>query len=143
MTNLAGSGSGSIRQRHGSADPDPDVKQSQQFLGMVKFYRRFQPGITDTLKGDPKTLEWPPCRHFPGGQGRPGGPGTFSTPRPERRALPGYGRLRHPCGRHFAAADRGELAATGFLLKEAVRGGHPILNLRQRADGRFQRSPKF
>jgi hypothetical protein len=26
--NIAGSGSGSIRQRHGSADPDPDLHQN-------------------------------------------------------------------------------------------------------------------
>jgi hypothetical protein len=47
--------------------PPQDVKQLQQFLGMVNFYRRFLPGIartlqtlTDALKGAPKTLEWPP-----------------------------------------------------------------------------------
>ncbi len=45
--------------------PPQDVKQLQQFLGIV-FYRRLLPGIartlqplTDTLKGTPKTLEWP------------------------------------------------------------------------------------
>ncbi len=39
-----------------------------QFLGMVNFYRRFLPGIapmlqplTNALRGDPKTLEWPPA----------------------------------------------------------------------------------
>jgi hypothetical protein len=48
--------------------PPQDVKQLQQFLGMVNFYRRFLPGITrtlqpltDALKGAPKTLEWPPA----------------------------------------------------------------------------------
>jgi hypothetical protein len=48
--------------------PPQDVKQLQQFLGMVNFYRRFLPGIartlqprTDALRGDPKTLEWPPA----------------------------------------------------------------------------------
>jgi hypothetical protein len=47
------------------------VKQLQQFLGMVNFYRRFLPGITstlqpltDALRGDPKTLEWPPTTTF-------------------------------------------------------------------------------
>ncbi len=47
--------------------PPQDVKQLQQFLGMVNFYRRFLPGIartlqplTDALKGAPKMLEWPP-----------------------------------------------------------------------------------
>jgi hypothetical protein len=46
------------------------VKQLQQFLGLVNFYRRFLPGIacmlqplTDALKGDARNLEWPPCRH--------------------------------------------------------------------------------
>jgi hypothetical protein len=51
--------------------PPQDVKQLQQFLGMVNFYRRFLPGIartlqplTDALRGDPKTLEWPPAAAF-------------------------------------------------------------------------------
>ncbi len=59
-------------QRHVQAisdfPPPQDVKQLQQFLGMVNFYRRFLPGIarmlqplTDALKGAPKTLEWPPA----------------------------------------------------------------------------------
>ncbi len=58
-------------QRHVQAisyfPPPQDVKQLQQFFGMVNFYRRFLSGIartlqplTDTLKGTPKTLEWPP-----------------------------------------------------------------------------------
>jgi hypothetical protein len=41
------------------------IKQLQQFLGMVNFYRRFLPRIaatlqplTDLLRGNPKTLEW-------------------------------------------------------------------------------------
>jgi hypothetical protein len=44
------------------------VKQLQQFLGMVNFYRRFLPGIartlqplTDALNGAHKALEWPPA----------------------------------------------------------------------------------
>ena len=51
--------------------PPQDVKQSQQFLGMLNFYRHFLPGIartlqplTDALKGAPKTLEWPPAAAF-------------------------------------------------------------------------------
>jgi hypothetical protein len=47
-----------------------DVEQSQ-FLGMVNFYRHFLPGftctlqpLTDALRGDPKTLEWPPAAAF-------------------------------------------------------------------------------
>jgi cleavage and polyadenylation specificity factor subunit 1 len=59
-------------QRHMQAisdfRPPPDVKQLQQFLGIVNFYRRFLPGIartlqplTDALKGIPKMLEWPPA----------------------------------------------------------------------------------
>jgi hypothetical protein len=46
------------------------VKQLQQFLGMVNFYS-FLPGIartlqplTDALRGDPKTLEWPLAATF-------------------------------------------------------------------------------
>jgi hypothetical protein len=55
-------------QRHVQAisdfPPPQDVKQLQQFLGMVNFYRRFLPGIAltlqplvDALKGAPKTPE--------------------------------------------------------------------------------------
>ncbi len=62
-------------QRHVQAisdfPPPQDVKQLQQFLGMVNFYRRFLPGIarmlqplTDAFKGAPKTLEWPPAAAF-------------------------------------------------------------------------------
>ncbi len=47
------------------------MKQLQQFLGLVNIYRRFLPGIgrtlqplTDALRGDPKTLEWPPAAAF-------------------------------------------------------------------------------
>jgi hypothetical protein len=59
-------------QRHVQAisdfSPPQDVKQLQQFLRMMNFYRWFLPGIartlqplTDALKGAPKTLEWPPA----------------------------------------------------------------------------------
>jgi hypothetical protein len=61
-------------QRHAISDfssAPQDVKQLQQFLGMVNFYRRFLPDIartlqplTDALRGDPKTLEWPPTAAF-------------------------------------------------------------------------------
>jgi hypothetical protein len=57
--------------------PWEDVNQLQQFLGLVNFYRRFLPGIartlqtlTDALKGDPRTLEWPPATNtFPAAKG--------------------------------------------------------------------------
>ena len=46
--------------------PPADLKGLQRFLGMVNFYRRFLPGVartlkplTDLLKGNPKSLEWP------------------------------------------------------------------------------------
>jgi hypothetical protein len=62
-------------QRHVQAisdfPPPQDVKQLQQFLGMVNLYRHFPPGIahtlqplTDVLRGAPKTLEWPPAAAF-------------------------------------------------------------------------------
>jgi hypothetical protein len=45
--------------------PPSTVKQLQQFLGMIHFYRRFLPKIaatlrplTDLLRGNPKTLDW-------------------------------------------------------------------------------------
>ncbi len=62
-------------QRHVQAisdfPPPQDLKQLQQFLGMVNFYSRFLPGIartlqplTDALQGAPKTLEWLPTAAF-------------------------------------------------------------------------------
>jgi hypothetical protein len=62
-------------QRHVPAisdfPPPQDVKQLQQFLGMVNFYRRIFPGIartlqplSDALRGNPKMLEWPPASAF-------------------------------------------------------------------------------
>jgi hypothetical protein len=56
-------------QKHVSAvqefPPPANLKQLQQFLGMVNFYRRFLPAIartlkplTDLLKGNPKHLVW-------------------------------------------------------------------------------------
>jgi hypothetical protein len=45
--------------------PPTTIKQLQQFLGMINFYRRFLPKIaatlrplTDLLRGSPKVLEW-------------------------------------------------------------------------------------
>ncbi len=45
-----------------------EVKQIQQFLGMMNFFRHFLPGIacrlqplTDALCGDPKKLSWSPA----------------------------------------------------------------------------------
>ncbi len=47
--------------------PPADIKQPQQFLGLVSFYRRFLPSaartlkpLTDLLRGNPKRLEWSP-----------------------------------------------------------------------------------
>jgi len=47
--------------------PPTSVKQLQQFLGLINFYRRFLPSIartlkplTDLLRGNPKGLDWPP-----------------------------------------------------------------------------------
>ncbi len=47
--------------------PLADIKQLQQFLGLVNFYRRFLPSaartlkpLTDLLRGNPKRLEWSP-----------------------------------------------------------------------------------
>jgi hypothetical protein len=44
------------------------VKQLQRFLGLINFYRRFLPHagailrpLTDSLKGNPKTLHWTPA----------------------------------------------------------------------------------
>jgi hypothetical protein len=52
--------------RHTQEFPPPtELKQLQQFLGLVNFYRRFLPSaakilkpLTDLLKGNPKRLEW-------------------------------------------------------------------------------------
>jgi hypothetical protein len=48
--------------------PPTDLKGLQRFLGMVNFYRQFIPSVarilqplTDLLRGNPKTLTWPPA----------------------------------------------------------------------------------
>jgi hypothetical protein len=73
MTNIAGSGSGSIRQRHGSADPDPDMKQLQQFGEFLQAvptrYCIHVAALTNALKGDSKTLEWPLAAAFQAAKG--------------------------------------------------------------------------
>jgi hypothetical protein len=116
-------------QRHVQAisdfPPPQDVKQLQQFLGMVNFYRCFLPGIartlqplTDALRGAPKTLEWLPATAF----------------RAAKAALAAAVPLAHPasnvvlslatdastCRRCASTAQRGELAAASVLLQEAV-----------------------
>jgi hypothetical protein len=118
--------------------PPQDVKQLQQFLGMVNFYRRYLPGIartlqplTDTLRGAPKTLEWPPA--------------TTAAFRAAKAALAAVVPLAHsaPNAVLSLATDasdthvrgvlqqfnQGELAAPGVLLQEAVGGGHQVLHL--------------
>ncbi len=124
-----------------------DVKQLQQFLGIVNFYRRFLTGIartlqplTDALQGAPKTLEWPPPSERP----RPPWQLRYhGAPRPERCALPSNRRLWHTCRRRASTAQVGELAAASVLLQEAVGGRHQVLHLRQRAVGQLQRGQTF
>jgi hypothetical protein len=126
--------------------PPQDVKQLQQILGMVNFYRRFLPGIahtlqplTDALRGAPKTLEWPPAAAFGAA----------------KAALAAAVPVAHPCSpwqqtppthtrwRRASTAKRREFAAAGVLLQEAVGGGHQVLHLRQGAAGRIQRGQTF
>ncbi len=83
------------------------------------------------------------CPHFAAHYGRTQRgsqePGVAPLPPlPSRR--PGA-PWRHPCGRRLTAAGRKEMAATGILLIEAVRGGHSVFNIQQRAAGCFQRGP--
>ena len=122
-------------QRHVQAisdSPSPqDVKQLQQFLGMVNFYRRFLPGIarmlqplTDALKGTLKTLEWLPAAAFGAAKA------TLAAAVPERRALFHNRCLGHPTRRRASTAERREMAATGVLLQEVVGGKHQVLHLR-------------
>jgi hypothetical protein len=65
------------------------------------------------------------------------------SPRPEQCALPSNRRFRHTRRRRASTAQRGELAAAGVLLQEAVGGGHQVLHLRQGAAGRLQRGQTF
>ncbi len=68
-----------LLQRHLQAisdfPPPQDVKQLQQFLGMVNFYRSFLPGIPRTLQLLTDTLKVPPrhwsCRRPPPPSERP------------------------------------------------------------------------
>ncbi len=127
--------------------PPQDVKQLQQFLGIVNFYRSFLLGIAPTAhrraQGGPQDAVVAAGRHLQSGQGRPGGRSTTGTPSPKRRALSSNRRLRHTRRRRASTAERRELAAAGVLLQEAVGGGHQVLHLRQRAAGRIQRGRHF
>ncbi len=140
-------------QRHVPANsefPRPqDVKQLQQFLGMVNFHRHFLPGITrmlqpitDALRGDPKTLAWPPA--------------TAAAFEAAKAALAAAVPLAHPALNAVLslATDASDTHVGGVLQQLAGRswqplafyskklsgGGHQILHLRQGAAGCRQRS---
>jgi hypothetical protein len=82
-------------------------------------------------------------RRLRSSQGGPGSCGTTGAPSPQRRALSCHRRLGHTRRRRASTADRGEMAAAGVLLQEAVGGGHQVLHLRQGAAGRLQRGQAF
>ena len=129
--------------------PPQDVKQLQQFLGMVNFYRRFLPGIartlqplTDALKGAPKTLEWPPAAAAAFGAAKAALAAAVPLAHPAPNAVLSLATDASDThvGGVLPTADRREMAAAGVLLQEAVGGGHQVLHLRQGAAGRLQRS---
>jgi hypothetical protein len=53
MTKIAGSGSESIGQRHGSADPDPDLDPHQNVMDPQHWYGDLLPHRWNTAKKPP------------------------------------------------------------------------------------------
>jgi hypothetical protein len=101
------------------------VKQLQQFLCMVNFYRHFLPGIartmqplTGALQGDPKTLSWPP-----GAARCTGGRCPVSATCPKRCALSGHGRLGHHVGGVLQQLARGSWQPLAFFSKKLLGVG--------------------
>jgi hypothetical protein len=92
--------------------PPQDVKQLQQFSGMVNFFptfpSRYRPHATAAhrrAKRGPKDAGVAARRRrLRSSQGRPGGRGTTGAPSPERRALPSNRRLRHTRRRRASTA---------------------------------------
>jgi hypothetical protein len=135
-----------------SPPPLQDVKQLQQFLGMVNFYRRFLPGIarrlqplTDALKGAPKTLEWPPAAAAAFGAAKAALAATVPLAHPAPSSLLSLatdasdthvgGVLQQLNGRRWQPL--------AFYSKKLVGGGHQVLHIRQGAAGRLQRGQTF
>jgi hypothetical protein len=120
-------------QRHVQAisdfPPPQDVKQLQQFLGMVNFYSvSFQVSPAhysrSQMHSEGPPRRWSGCPLLPSEQPRPPWRLWYHWRTPPRT------RRRH--------ASTGELAAAGILLQEAVGGGHQVLHLRQGPAGRLQ-----
>jgi hypothetical protein len=104
--------------------PPQDVKQLQQFLGMVNFYRRFLPGIactlqplTDVLKGTPKTLEWPPAAAAAFGAAKAALAAAVPQARPASNAVLSL------------AKDASDTHVGGVLQQLTGGSGHQVLHL--------------
>jgi hypothetical protein len=108
-----------VRKKDGSwrpcGDSSPqDVKQLQQFFRYGKLLQTFLPGIartlqplTDTLRGDPKTLEWPATATF----------------KAAKTALAAAEPLAHPAPN---ATDASDTHVGGVLQQLAGRNWQPL-----------------
>jgi len=138
-------------QRHMQAiiefPPPQDVKQLQQFLGMVNFYRPFLPGIartrqtlTDAVGGDPKTLEWPPAATFEAAKTALAAAVPLVNPAPNAVLSLARDASDAHVGGVLQQLARELAAAGGFYSKKLSGVGHQILHLRQGAAAHIQRS---
>jgi hypothetical protein len=128
--------------RHVSAikdfPPPTDVRQLQQFLGLVNFYRRFLPAIartlkplTDLLRGSPKTLSWPPeaAAAFTQAKAALIAAVPLSHPAPRATLSLAVDASDSHVGGGLTAAGRPLMAAPGLLLSQAVSYGSTLLHV--------------
>jgi hypothetical protein len=143
-------------QRHVQAisdsPPPQDVKQLQQFLGMVNFYRHFLPGITrtlqpltDTLKGVPKKLEWPPAAATAFGAAKATLVAAVPLAHPAPNAVLSLATDASDThvGGVLQQLNRGRWQPLAFYSKKLSGAGNQVLHLQQRAAGRIQRGQTF
>jgi len=135
-------------QRHMQAiiefPPPQDVKQLQQFLGMVNFYRPFLPGIarTNALRRGRKTLEWPPAAAAAFEAANSALAAAVPLVHPAPNAVLSLARDASDAhvGGVLQQLARELAAAGGFYSKKLSGVGHQILHLRQGAAAHIQRS---
>jgi hypothetical protein len=132
--------------------PPTDVKQLQQFLGLINFYRRFLPSIartlkplTDLLKGNPKVLLWPSeaAAAFLAAKSALVAAVPLSHPAPNATLSLAVDASDSHVGGGPPAVGRQGLEAAGLLFAQTVVSGVQVLHLRQGTAGGVLCSPAF